>query len=138
MKEAKDLKYLHANLQVMYQKLSNIHWNIAGVEFFEMHEEVDKLRGDVLNFVDEVAEKVVMLGDIALGSYAEMIKLSTIKEIESREFRYEEATKVIVEDLNFILTKIVDLDWSKRVQPLIDEITMSFDKWLWQFSKLVK
>ncbi|SYV97765.1 DNA starvation/stationary phase protection protein Dps, partial [Mycoplasmopsis edwardii] len=76
-----------------------------------MHEEVDKLRGDVLNFVDEVAEKVVMLGDVALGSYAEMIKLSTIKEIESREFRYEEAAKVIVEDLNFILTKIVDLDW---------------------------
>lgn len=138
MKEAKDLKYLHANLQVMYQKLSNIHWNIVGVEFFEMHEEVDKLRGDVLNFVDEVAEKVVMLGDIALGSYAEMIKLSTIKEIESREFRYEEAAKVIVEDLNFILIKIVDLDWSKRVQPLIDEITMSFDKWLWQFSSLVK
>ncbi|AMD81500.1 neutrophil activating factor NapA (bacterioferritin) [Mycoplasmopsis canis PG 14] len=138
MKEAKDLKYLQANLQIMYQKLSNIHWNIKGLEFFEIHEEVDKLRGDVLNFVDEIAEKIVMKGDLALGSYDEMLKMSTIKELPSKEFDFKEATTVIVEDLTFILTKVEVLDWSKRVQPIIDELMLSFDKWIWQFSKLIK
>ncbi|EIE39636.1 neutrophil activating factor NapA (bacterioferritin) [Mycoplasmopsis canis UF31] len=138
MKETKDLKYLQANLQIMYQKLSNIHWNIKGLEFFEIHEEVDKLRGDVLNFVDEIAEKIVMKGDLALGSYDEMLKMSTIKELPSKEFDFKEATTVIVEDLTFILTKVEVLDWSKRVQPIIDELMLSFDKWIWQFSKLVK
>ncbi|AKF41381.1 neutrophil activating factor NapA (bacterioferritin) [Mycoplasmopsis canis] len=138
MKEAKDLKYLQANLQIMYQKLSNIHWNIKGLEFFEIHEEVDKLRGDVLNFIDEIAEKIVMKGDLALGSYDEMLKMSTIKELHSKEFDFKEATTVIVEDLTFILTKVEVLDWSKRVQPIIDELMLSFDKWIWQFSKLVK
>ncbi|EIE39330.1 neutrophil activating factor NapA (bacterioferritin) [Mycoplasmopsis canis UFG4] len=138
MKETKDLKYLQANLQIMYQKLSNIHWNIKGLEFFEIHEEVDKLRGDVLNFIDEIAEKIVMKGDLALGSYDEMLKMSTIKELPSKEFDFKEATTVIVEDLTFILTKVEVLDWSKRVQPIIDELMLSFDKWIWQFSKLIK
>ncbi|CCP24271.1 Dps family protein [Mycoplasmopsis cynos] len=138
MKEAKDLKYLQANLQIMYQKLSNIHWNIKGLEFFEIHEEVDKLRGDVLNFIDEIAEKIVMKGYLALGSYDEILKMSTIKELPSKEFDFKEATTVIVEDLTFILTKVEVLDWSKRVQPIIDELMLSFDKWIWQFSKLIK
>lgn len=79
-----------------------------------------------------------MKGDLALGSYDEMLKMSTIKELPSKEFDFKEATTVIVEDLTFILTKVEVLDWSKRVQPIIDELMLSFDKWIWQFSKLVK
>ncbi|BBU47958.1 Dps family protein [Mycoplasmopsis felis] len=138
MKEIQELKKLQANLQVFYQKLSNIHWNIKGLEFFEIHEEVDKLRNEVNNFVDEVAEKILMKNNLALGSYNEVLKLSSLKELTSQEFEYEQATKNIINDLNFILIGIEEFEWSKRVQPLIDEVLLTFDKWLWQFSKLIK
>ncbi|WP_322876471.1 DNA starvation/stationary phase protection protein [Mycoplasmopsis felis] len=138
MKEIQELKKLQANLQVFYQKLSNIHWNIKGLEFFEIHEEVDKLRNEVNNFVDEVAEKILMKNNLALGSYNEVLKLSSLNELTSQEFEYEQATKNIINDLNFILIGIEEFEWSKRVQPLIDEVLLTFDKWLWQFSKLIK
>lgn len=138
MKEIQELKKLQANLQVFYQKLSNIHWNIKGLEFFEIHEEVDKLRNEVNNFVDEVAEKILMKNNLALGSYNEVLKLSSLNELTSQEFEYEQATKNIINDLNFILIGIEKFEWSKRVQPLIDEVLLTFDKWLWQFSKLIK
>ncbi|WP_036430560.1 Dps family protein [Mycoplasmopsis felis] len=138
MKEIQELKKLQANLQVFYQKLSNIHWNIKGLEFFEIHEEVDKLRNEVNNFVDEVAEKILMKNNLALGSYNEVLKLSSLNELTSQEFEYEQATKNIINDLNFILIGIEEFEWSKRVQPLIDEVLLTFDKWLWQFSKLKK
>ncbi|WP_322910792.1 DNA starvation/stationary phase protection protein [Mycoplasmopsis felis] len=138
MKEIQELKKLQANLQVFYQKLSNIHWNIKGLEFFEIHEEVDKLRNEVNNFVDEVAEKILMKNNLALGSYNEVLKLSSLNELTSQEFEYEQATKNIINDLNFILIGIEEFEWSKRVQPLIDEVLLIFDKWLWQFSKLIK
>ncbi|MEI2462279.1 DNA starvation/stationary phase protection protein [Mycoplasmopsis felis] len=138
MKEIQELKKLQANLQVFYQKLSNIHWNIKGLEFFEIHEEVDKLRNEVNNFVDEVAEKILMKNNLALGSYNEVLKLSSLNELTSQEFEYEQATKNIINDLNFILIGIEEFEWSKRVQPLIDEVLLKFDKWLWQFSKLKK
>ncbi|WP_322908340.1 DNA starvation/stationary phase protection protein [Mycoplasmopsis felis] len=138
MKEIQELKKLQANLQVFYQKLSNIHWNIKGLEFFEIHEEVDKLRNEVNNFVDEVAEKILMKNNLALGSYNEVLKLSSLNELTSQEFEYEQATKNIINDLNFILIGIEEFEWSKRVQPLIDEVLLKFDKWLWQFSKLIK
>ncbi|WP_322875572.1 Dps family protein [Mycoplasmopsis felis] len=138
MKEIQELKKLQANLQVFCQKLSNIHWNIKGLEFFEIHEEVDKLRNEVNNFVDEVAEKILMKNNLALGSYNEVLKLSSLNELTSQEFEYEQATKNIINDLNFILISIEKFEWSKRVQPLIDEVLLTFDKWLWQFSKLIK
>ncbi|WAM02737.1 DNA starvation/stationary phase protection protein [Mycoplasmopsis felis] len=138
MKEIQELKKLQANLQVFYQKLSNIHWNIKGLEFFEIREEVDKLRNEVNDFVDEVAEKILMKNNLALGSYNEVLKLSSLNELTSQEFEYEQATKNIINDLNFILIGIEEFEWSKRVQMLIDEVLLTFDKWLWQFSKLIK
>ncbi|WP_027121546.1 Dps family protein [Mycoplasma leonicaptivi] len=138
MQEIKELKLLQANLQVFYQKLSNIHWNISGLEFFEMHEEVDKLREEVLSFIDEVAEKVLMKESLALGSFKELLELSNIKELSSQDFKYQKATEIITSDLKTILNQVEEFEWSKRVQPIMDEILLSLDKWLWQFSKLVK
>ncbi|VEU75541.1 DPS protein homolog [Mycoplasmopsis maculosa] len=138
MNEIKELKKVQANLQIFYQKLSNIHWNISGLEFFEIHEEVDKLRENTLDFIDEIAEKILMKNDLALGSYKEILELSKLQEIQSQEFNYNLAAKIIIDDLKVLLEILEEFEWSKRVQPLIDEILLSFDKWLWQFNKIVK
>ncbi|WGI37013.1 Dps family protein [Mesomycoplasma lagogenitalium] len=138
MEEINKLKKLQASLQVFYQKINNIHWNIKGLEFFEIHEITDKLKDDVLNFVDEVAEKIVMKDELAIGSYSEILKYSFLKEMESKYFDYKIAIFSIVEDLNQLLTFVEDENWSARVQPILDELLTSFDKWKWQFSALAK
>ncbi|TDV24338.1 starvation-inducible DNA-binding protein [Mycoplasmopsis mustelae] len=138
MKETQKLKEVQASLQVFYQKVNNIHWNVKGLEFFEIHSQTDKLKEDVLEFVDEIAEKVVMQGGVALGSFQEVLELSVIKEEKSRTFDYKQAVSFLVEDLKTLLTLSEGFEWTDRVQPIFDEVLLSLDKWLWQFSAMSK
>ncbi|MGZ9756099.1 Dps family protein [Mycoplasma sp. 394] len=138
MNEIQKLKEMQASLQVFYQKINNIHWNIKGLEFFEIHAQSDKLKDDVLNFVDEIAEKVVMKGEVALGSYTEVLEASKITELTSQIFDYKQALKVLVNDLKILLQLAESFEWSARVQPIFDEVLLSLDKWLWQFDAMSK
>ncbi|MGZ9431777.1 Dps family protein [Mycoplasma sp. 480] len=138
MQELKKLKEIQASLQVFYQKANNIHWNIKGIEFFEIHEETDKLKAEVLEFIDEIAEKVVMKKSQAIGSFKEILELSFIKEESTKEFDYKTALQLLVFDLETLLKESESFEWSARVQPIFDEILLSFDKWLWQFSAMLK
>ncbi|WP_435129151.1 Dps family protein [Mycoplasma sp. 6243] len=138
MNEIQKLKEMQASLQVFYQKINNIHWNIKGLEFFEIHAQSDKLKDDVLNFVDEIAEKVVMKGEVALGSYTEVLEASKITELTSQIFDYKQVLKVLVNDLKILLQLAESFEWSARVQPIFDEVLLSLDKWLWQFDAMSK
>ncbi|UWD34513.1 Dps family protein [Mesomycoplasma molare] len=138
MTEVNSLKKIQSSLQVFYQKINNIHWNIKGLEFFEIHEETDKLKEEILEFVDQIAEKIVMKDQDALGSYKEILEYSFIKEIESRQFNYKESLEILIEDLIKILEFSENIEWSARVQPIFDEVLLSFDKWLWQFKAMNK
>ena len=48
-------------------QLKQAHWNVKGREFFQLHELFDKIHGEVENFVDLIAERIVALGGVADG-----------------------------------------------------------------------
>lgn len=134
----KTLKTLQASLQVFYQKLNNIHWNSIGLEFFEIHEQTEKLANEIHDLIDGVAEKIVMNEDFALGSYEEILNHSKIQEINGKHFNYLEASKIIKDDLKQIIEITNDVKTSPTIQPLLDEIFMTCDKYQWQFGAINK
>jgi len=74
------LQKLLANLQLYYTNLRGFHWNVKGVEFYGLHAKLEKFYDDTAEKVDEVAERILMLGGVPVHNYTEYLKTSSIKE----------------------------------------------------------
>ncbi|MEM6424086.1 MAG: DNA starvation/stationary phase protection protein Dps [Cyanobacteria bacterium P01_H01_bin.119] len=44
------------------------HWNVKGMEFYQLHELFDEMAGELEEYVDMVAERITALGGVALGT----------------------------------------------------------------------
>ena len=41
----------------LYSQTKQAHWNVKGMQFFQLHELFDKLAGETLVYVDDIAER---------------------------------------------------------------------------------
>lgn len=44
------------------------HWNVKGLDFYQLHELFDELAGELEEYVDMVAERITALGGTAMGT----------------------------------------------------------------------
>jgi len=77
------LNGLLANATVFYQKLRHYHWNVAGREFFALHEKFEQLYTGWADSIDELAERILMVGGVPLHTLQSMLNVARIKEDES-------------------------------------------------------
>lgn len=99
---ANDLNQLLANFQIYYQNLRGIHWNIKGKRFFDLHAKFEELYTDANVKVDEIAERILTLGETPLHTFEDYSKAAKVpvgKDISEDE----KAVKLIVESLNELL-----------------------------------
>lgn len=75
------LHKLLANFQVHYTNLRGLHWNIKGRGFFTLHEKFETMYNDTAEKVDEIAERILMLGSVPENRFSEYLKLSCVKEV---------------------------------------------------------
>lgn len=74
------LNVLLANYSIFYQNTRGYHWNIRGEKFFELHLKFEELYNDLLLKIDEVAERILTLGQTPDHSYSNYRKTSSIAE----------------------------------------------------------
>ncbi len=74
------LQKLLASLQVYYTNLRGYHWNVTGVDFFGAHAKYEEYYDDTAEKVDEVAERILMLGHTPQHNFREYLKVSAVKE----------------------------------------------------------
>lgn len=99
---AKDLNGLLANFQLYYQNLRGIHWNIKGRAFFDLHVKFEELYNDANLKVDEIAERILTLGETPLHTfedYSSLAKVPVGKNI-SEDIK---AVRLIVDSLTELL-----------------------------------
>lgn len=77
---AKGLSRLLADTYTLYLKTHNFHWNVTGPMFQTLHTMFETEYTALAVAVDEIAERIRALGYRAPGSYAEYMKLSSVKE----------------------------------------------------------
>ncbi len=77
---AQSLNHLLANYQVLYMNTRGYHWNIKGHAFFELHEKFEEIYTDLQTKVDEIAERILTLGQTPLHSFSEYLAVSSIRE----------------------------------------------------------
>ena len=44
------------------------HWNVKGSDFIQLHELFDEMSGELIEFIDLIAERVTALAGVALGT----------------------------------------------------------------------
>ena len=99
---SKDLNKLLANFQTYYQNLRGIHWNIKGKSFFDLHVKFEELYNDANIKVDEIAERILTLGEVPLHTFEDYLKNSNVP-IGKNVTKDEEAIKLIVDSLKELL-----------------------------------
>jgi starvation-inducible DNA-binding protein len=57
-----------ANTLDLYSQTKQAHWNVKGSDFYALHELFDAMAGELLGYVDDLAERVTALAGVALGT----------------------------------------------------------------------
>lgn len=87
-----------ANEYVLYTKTRNFHWNVKGPLFHDLHKFFESQYSEIEESIDEIAERIVTLGGVAPGSLAEMLKLTTLKEIPGGSMTPQEMVEALLAD----------------------------------------
>ncbi|MFN3404361.1 MAG: Dps family protein [Cytophagaceae bacterium] len=77
---AEKLNLLLANYQVFYINTRGFHWNIKGEKFFELHLKFEELYTNIQEKNDEIAERILTLGQTPEHAFSEYLKIAQIKE----------------------------------------------------------
>ena len=99
---ASDLNGLLANFQIYYQNLRGIHWNIKGKRFFDLHVKFEELYTDANIKVDEIAERILTLGETPLHTFNDYAKLAKVP-VGKNVSQDEKAVRLIVDSLSKLL-----------------------------------
>jgi starvation-inducible DNA-binding protein len=120
----------------LYSQTKQAHWNVKGAQFFQLHELFDKLAGELLDFVDTIAERVTALGGTAQGTarmsaaasrlpeYPEIVgSLESVQALAERYANCAATTRAAID----AASQLGDIDTSD----LFTEVSRGLDKALW-------
>ncbi|HVG95042.1 MAG TPA: Dps family protein [Planctomycetota bacterium] len=79
-KIAGGLGRLLADTYTLYLKTHNFHWNVTGPMFQTLHLMFETQYNELALAVDLIAERIRALGSPAPGTYADFVKLASIRE----------------------------------------------------------
>ena len=118
-------------------QLKQAHWNVKGKDFFQLHELFDTLAANVLEHVDEIAERATALGGYATGTARMAAANSTLPEYPTDAIDGPEHVRALVERYASYAAstrKAIDTATEAEDQSTADmftEISRQTDKDLW-------
>ncbi len=88
------LNTLLADEYLLYTNTRNYHWNVVGPQFNDLHKFFEAQYNELNEIVDDVAERARALGGHAMGTLAEFLKQTRLKEHQGA---YPEAQEMIAD-----------------------------------------
>ncbi len=79
---AESLSRLLADTYALYLKTQNYHWNVVGPRFRELHLMFEQEYEELAGAVDEIAERIRIVGFSAPATFAEFSRLTSLQEEE--------------------------------------------------------
>jgi starvation-inducible DNA-binding protein len=114
------LNQLLSDYQVYYQNLRGFHWNIMGRDFFELHVKFEELYNDTAVKIDEVAERILTLGETPLHSFDDYSATSQVSPVKNTSDG-ETCVREIVGNMNYLVK--LQKDIRKQAEELDDQAT---------------
>lgn len=110
---AQSLSKLLADSYVVFLQTQNYHWNVTGPMFFGLHSMFEEQYTELFEAIDEVAERIRALGEVAPGSMAEFASLTCIKD--------NKATTAQEMIASLLASQEALVETAKAVMPLAEE-----------------
>jgi starvation-inducible DNA-binding protein len=126
-----------ANVAVEYVKLHNLHWNVVGSSFKQVHEYLETLYDGFADVLDGVAELLKMHDIQPLASMKDYLAAATIQELGSVELSTSEALSIARGDLLVLkaqaesIRSAADADDVYDVVAAMEEQLSDYNKTLW-------
>lgn len=109
MKDYKKLNQYLSNLAVLNIKLHNLHWNVVGKEFMQLHNFTETLYDDMFKKYDDVAEHIKIRGEKPLAKMADYLQNTSISELDDDKISSTALLETIQEDLNCMKNLATDI-----------------------------
>ena len=75
-----ELAVLLADTYALYLKTQNYHWHVKGTQFKSLHELFERQYMELAAAVDEIAERILIMGNKAPATFKEFERLKRIKD----------------------------------------------------------
>ena len=143
-KTVEKLNLYLANLNVLYRKVQNYHWNIVGAGFFSVHEKLEEYYDAINTQIDDVAERILSIGGRPLGTLKDYLEITTIKEAENKEISILEAVADVKKEFEAMLKlvkevkEVADEENDYGTSALVDEYISTYEKNLWMLNAYLK
>ena len=96
------LHRLLADFQVHYTNLRGFHWDIKGHGFFVLHGKFEDMYNDAAEKVDEIAERILMLGGTPANKFSDYLKVANINEVD-KVSNGEQALNNILQSISYLI-----------------------------------
>jgi starvation-inducible DNA-binding protein len=84
--------------------MRGFHWNVKGRGFYQLHELFEKMYDDAAEKIDQIAERILMLGEVPAHNFSHYLKASQIKE-SGVVSDPDEIVKLILESLKILISQ---------------------------------
>lgn len=133
-----------ANQQVSFIKLHNLHWYVKGRGFFTLHAKFEELYDQTATIIDEVAERLLAVGQAPVANVSKALELATIKELEDAPISSDDATRKLKSDVEHWIhdtQELVELAEEAGDGPTADLFTgylFEYQKLLWMLDSYLE
>ncbi|MGE7762686.1 Dps family protein [Peribacillus sp. NPDC097895] len=97
-----------ANFSVLYTKIHNYHWFVNGPHFFELHQKLEELYVEVTSNYDELAERLLAIGEKPVATLKEYLELTTIEEATGNE-NTEDMVQSVINDFEKLSEEFLEI-----------------------------
>lgn len=125
-----------SDLQVVYQNLRTMHWLVKGPDFYMLHKMYEGYYTETAEVVDEVAERILMVGGIPYHQFSDYQANSSVQPVTEVP-KGKESLKVAVANFEHLLKSYREVlaeaadNNDEGTVALFSELIASTEKKLW-------
>lgn len=126
-----------ANIQVLYVKLHNYHWNVKGITFKSVHEMTESYYDYFAKQYDDVAERIIQLGGKPLSTMQDYLKSASLKEENRNDFDGKTVLSSVLSDFELLneefksISKLAGENNDAPTTGIADDYVAWLEKQIW-------
>ena len=133
-----------ADLNVMYRKVQNYHWNVDGRNFFTIHAKLEEYYDEINENIDSIAERILSIKGKPFGTMKKYLEITNIKEAQDEDITDINLVTILKADFETLLGEVKDIkvaaDESNDygTSAMMDELITGYETKLWMLGAFLK